>query len=351
MNSQDFRTQILIKKPRYAKSRIPLIEVFANKGQSKSEYAQFGPIYELFIYAFVLGLKRKSFLPLPSNNLTKDFVEIAKWKGGSALVDFLLMITLTHTDELGFDWNELEEMDEKDVDKAIGQIISFFEGYANGGLEYLQEQYDTNQLINSPYLFVDLLAENSTFKDLSVEEEAEISLEAQEATENTVEDTKRLIDGGENSKVEFKSTLRVNLATGQPDERMEMSCIKTIAGYMNTKPGTLLIGVSDAKIILGLDTDFNSFGKKPDLMDEFQKHLDNLIESYIGNSAYSLITLTFPEIDGKKVCRLDVQFSKKGPVYVKNKSKKTEEFYIRRAASTVALNASEMIGYISNNWE
>lgn len=350
MNSQDFRTQILIKKPRYAKSRIPLIEVFANKGQSKSEYAQFGPIYELFIYAFVLGLKRKSFLPLPSNNLTKDFVEIAKWKGGSSLVDFLLMVTFTHTDELGFNWNELEDLDEKDLEKAIGQIISFFEGYANGGLEYLQEQYDSNQLINSPYLFIDILAENSTFKD-DVDEQNEKGLEAQDATEGTLENTSKLIGGGETSNVEFKSTLRVNLATGQPDDRMELSCIKTIAGFMNTKAGTLLIGVSDAKEILGLDADFKSFGKKPDLMDEFQKHLDNLIENCIGNAAYSLITLTFPEIEGKKVCRLDVQFSKKGPVYVKNKTKKTEEFYIRRAASTVALNASEMIGYIENHWE
>lgn len=349
MNSQDFRTQILMKKPRYAKSRIPLIEVLANKGQSKSEYAQFGPVYELFIYAFVLGLKRKSFLPLPGNNLTKDFVEIAKWKGGGSLVDFLLMVVLTHTDELGFTWNELEEMEDKDLDRAIGQIIYFFEGYANGGLEYLQELYNSNQLINSPYLFVDLLAENSTFREIGLHQ-PETGLETQEATENTVESTLKLIEGGESPNVEFKSTLRINLATNVPDERMELGCIKTVAGYMNTKPGTLLIGVSDKKEVLGIDTDLASFGKKPDPMDEFQKHLDNLIESYIGNSAYSLITLTFPEIEGKQVCRLDVQFSKKGPVYVKNKSKKTEDFYIRRAASTIALAPSEMIGYIENHW-
>jgi|GEM_PF-1145793 len=349
MNSQDFRAQILLKRPRYAKSRIALIEIFANKGQSKSEYAQFGPVYELFIYAFVIGLKQKSFLPLPGNNLTKDFVEIGKWKGGGALVDFLLMIVLTHIDELGFTWNELEEMEGRDLDKAIGEIISFLEGYANGGLEFLQSQYDENQLLNSPYLFIDLLAENSTFK-LPENDLTERGLEPQEATSATLENTLHLIEGGETSNVEFKSTLRVNLHTNVPDEKMESSCIKTIAGYMNTKPGTLLIGVSDAKAILGLETDLKSFGNKSDLMDEFQKHLDNLIENYLGNSAYSLITLTFPEIEGNKICRLDVQFSKKGPVYVKNKAKKTEDFYIRRAASTIALNPSEMVGYIENHW-
>ncbi len=347
MNSQDFRTQILVKKPRYAKSRIPLIEVLANKGQTKSEYAQFGPVYELFIYAFIIGVKRKSFLPLPGNNLTKDFYEIAKWKGGGSLVDFLLMIIFTHTDELGFTWNELEDMDEKETEKAISSIISFLEGYANGGLKYLQELYDNNELINSPYLFVDLLAENSVFKEI---QDTEINLEAQEASDSTIENTKQIIEGGETSNVEFKSTLLVNLHTGQPDEKMELSCIKTLAGFMNSKPGTLLIGVSDLKNILGLEPDLQSFGSKHDPLDEFQKHLDNLIENYLGNSAYSLITLTFPDLNNIQICRLDVQFSKKGPVYVKNRSKKTEEFYIRRAASTISLNPSEMIGYIENHW-
>ena len=37
MNSEDFKNLILRRKPRYAKSRIPIIEAFANKGNSKSE--------------------------------------------------------------------------------------------------------------------------------------------------------------------------------------------------------------------------------------------------------------------------------------------------------------------------
>jgi hypothetical protein len=348
MNSQDFRSQILLKKPRYAKSRIPVIEAFANKGQSKSEYSQFGPIYELYIYAFMLGIKRDSFLPLPNNSLTKDFVEIAKWKGGSSLVDFLLMIIFSNSEKLGFEWNELEEMEGPELNKAITSIIAHIEGYANGGLEFLQKEYEENKLINSPYMFIDLLAENTQFT--SDVNDSDSGLEAQEATEDTVVGTIKMIDAGESTNVEFKSTLKVNLHTGVSDQKMEMACIKTLAGFMNTKNGTLIIGVSDKKEILGLDTDLASFGNKHDLMDEFQKHLDNLIENYLGNSAYSLITLTFPEIDGTVVCRIDVSFSKKGPVYVKNKAIKSEEFYIRRAASTIPLNPSEMMAYIDNHW-
>ena len=345
MNSEDFKNLIKVKKPRYAKSRIPVLEAFANKGKSKSEYSQFGPIYELYIYAFVLGLKKKMYLPLPTRNLTADFVEIAKWKSGSSLVDFLIMILFTHCDDIGFNWNELEDMEEKEINNKVNSIITFIESYANGGLEYLQTEYEQNNLHNSPYLFVDLLGENSTF----LEEETD-NLEVEDADDDIVSSTQKLISTGESPTSEFKSTLRINLHTNKPDEKMELSCIKTIAGFMNTKNGTLLIGVADDKEVLGLKTDFNSFGNKTDLLDEFQKHLDNLIEKYIGNSAYSLIKIYFPEIENKIICRIDVDFRKSGAIYVKNKSKNTEEFYIRRAASTTSLNPSEMMSYIDNHW-
>ena len=159
MNDQEFKSLILSKRPRYAKSKIPVIDAFANKGQSKSEYSQFGPIYELYIYAFRLGLKKGMKHPLPTRNLTQDFVEIGKWKRDSSLVDFLLMIIFSHADEIGFDWNELEDMDDKEIHKVISDIVEFIESYANGGLEYLQQEWEKGSLINSSYLFVDLMNE------------------------------------------------------------------------------------------------------------------------------------------------------------------------------------------------
>lgn len=157
MTAQEFKSALLMKRPRYANSKTPVIEAFANKGQSKSEYSQFGPIYELYIYAFRLGLKKGLRLPLPPRNSTKDFVEIGKWKRDSSLVDFLLMIVFSHSEEIGFDWNELEDMEDKELNKVISDIIDFMESYANGGLQYLQEEWENDNLINSSYLFVDLM--------------------------------------------------------------------------------------------------------------------------------------------------------------------------------------------------
>jgi hypothetical protein len=346
MNSEEFKSVIKGKRPRYANSRIPVINAFANKGSSKSEYSQFGPVYELYIYSFVLGLKKGLKLPLPTRSLTTDFLEIGKWKRDSGLVDFLLMVVFTHCEEIGFNWNDLEDMEDKQLNEVISKVIEFIESYANGGLEFLQQEWQENNLINSPYLFADLLAEVSTFRMV---EESKSGLEAVEATRDILEETKSLIEKGESAVVEFKSTLRVNLHNNEPDSKMELACMKTLAGFMNTKSGTLLVGVSDTKQVLGLKADFDSFGNKPNLLDEFQKHLDNLIEKHVGNAAFSSIDLTFPEIDGKMICRLDVSFRTNGPTYLTNKN--IQEFYIRRAASTKALTLSETTEYINSMWK
>src|SRR5690606_24512555 len=113
MNSQEFKNNLVTRRPRYANSRIPLIEALANKGSRSSEYSQFGPIYELYIYAMMIGIKRKSRLPLPPRNLTSDFLEIGKWKRESSLVDFLLMVIFTQSEDLNFSWNELEDIEEE----------------------------------------------------------------------------------------------------------------------------------------------------------------------------------------------------------------------------------------------
>lgn len=159
MNSQEFRTNLLIKRPRYANSRIPLLEVLANKGSRKTEYSQFGPLYEIYIYAFMLGIKKQLKLPLPPRDLTSDFIEIGKWKRDSSLVDFLLMVILTHSDEIGFDWNDLEDMEDTELNSVISKIVIFIEEYANGGLEYLHNLLEKGELENSHYMFIDLYNE------------------------------------------------------------------------------------------------------------------------------------------------------------------------------------------------
>ncbi len=349
MDSQDFRDSILNKRPRYAKARIPLLEALANKGNKNSEFSQFGPIYEIYIYAFILGIKKGLKLELPPSNLTTDFNPIGQWKRDSKLVDFLLMVVFTRCEEIGFNWNDLEDMEDSELNSVIKNIISFIESYANGGLDFLQKEYENDRLENDQYMFVNLLVKNSEFIDPI--ETPDYTISINETTEEVLETTEKIINSGESKKIEFKSTLRVNLHTNSPDPKIELSCMKTIAGFLNTNGGTLLIGVSDDKRVLGLDKDFESFSKKDDLLDEFQKHLDNRFETYFGNSIFSKIKIYFPILNNKTICRIEVERSEKEPIYLKNAvNGKKEEFYIRRSASTISLTPSDMMKYIESHW-
>lgn len=158
MTSDEFRDMILKKTPKYSVSVEYLFEKLANK-QGKGEFSQFGPLYELYVYAFYLGLKIDSRIELASGSNAKKFVEIAGWKQASPLIDFLLLTIFSRSEEIGFDWNDLEDMEEKELAETVRKIITFIEEYAYGGLEYLKTKFDNGDLDNSQYLFVDLMNE------------------------------------------------------------------------------------------------------------------------------------------------------------------------------------------------
>jgi len=164
MTSNEFREVILKKTPKYSVSVEYLFEKLANK-QGKGEFSQFGPLYELYIYAFYLGLKIRSRIELASGSNAKKFVEIAGWKSSSPLIDFLLLTIFSRSDEIGFDWNELEDMEEKELAEVVRKVVVFIEEYAYGGLDYLKNKFDSGQLDNSQYLFVDLLSDLVLNKD------------------------------------------------------------------------------------------------------------------------------------------------------------------------------------------
>ena len=352
MTSQDFKAAILSKSPHFANSNQKIFDALANKQQRSGQFSQFGALYELFIYSFFIGIHINSKIELPERKHTSEFAKIGAWKRESPIINFILFIVFSRSEEIGFDWNQLEHMSEKEIEIVLKEIVTFIEEYAHGGLNYLKNKYDNDELDNSQYLFIDVL-------DEVVERVAAISAEIEEETLNIVnenydpiEKIRELINMGETSLIEFKSTLRVNMFTAKPDKAMEHSCMKTIAAFLNSNGGTLFIGVDDKKVILGLENDFTSFSDNKDKMDEFQKHLDNLIEGYFNNAIFSLLDISFPVIEDKQICIVNVKHSNAGQVMLRNKADNNkEEFYIRRSASTTALSASDMISYIKAHWQ
>lgn len=137
-----------------------------------------------------------------------------------------------------------------------------------------------------------------------------------------------LIGSGESDAVEFKSTLRTNLHTGEKDSRMESTVLKTIAGFLNTNGGTLVIGVSDDGSPVGLDVD--GFASE----DKMSLHLISLLKERIGGQHAISVHPRFDDHGGVRVLVIECDRSK-APVFVRDGP--AERFYVRYGPSTQEL--------------
>jgi hypothetical protein len=352
MNSREFRDKIYIKRPRYQSAKREVLDLLARKGGKKGEFLLFGPYYEIYMYAFFIGYNRKERLPLSDGSSKKDFLKIGEWKP-QGIVDYLFMLIFSDKEIIKYELDELEELNEEEIDDVISSIITAIEEYANAGLSYLGDKIkaDKNEFTD-PFVFVNILNEvvDKSKEKGKYSKSNNVSKKIISQTKEQIR-IKSLIENGESSNVEFKSTLRYCLHQKKPDKKVEHSSMKTIAAFINTNGGTLLIGVEDNKNILGLEKDFSTLKKSNNKIDLFQIHLDNLIENYLGNQAFSFLNVLFHNIDGGLICEIKVNPNTKKHIMLKDIAEGgKEEFYIRRSASTIALSPTEMLEYIESHW-
>ncbi len=149
--------------------------------------------------------------------------------------------------------------------------------------------------------------------------------------------TKDLINEGETEHIEFKSSLRWNIHINKKDKAIEHASLKTIAAFLNSEGGTLLVGVNDEQEILGLKED--QFANA----DKVLLHLNKLIKDKIGTLHTQFINSEVEEIDGKNVLRVDCEAGTI-PAYLKNGNE--EIFYIRTGPATTNLTLSKVHDYI-----
>lgn len=147
-----------------------------------------------------------------------------------------------------------------------------------------------------------------------------------------------LVAGKETTNVEFKSTLRTNLHTGEKDPRMEMGVLKTIAGFLNSVGGgTLIIGVADDGTPVGIEPD--AF---PD-EDKMGLHLVNLLKDRIGGQHALNVHPRFDDFGEVRALMVDCKPAKV-PAYVKDGA--VERFFVRYGPSTHELTGSQAQDFI-----
>lgn len=112
-----------------------------------------------------------------------------------------------------------------------------------------------------------------------------------------------LIAQGESAQLEFKSTARWNLKEAKKDRTMEEVILKTVAAFLNTNGGTLLIGVEDNGNILGLQPDYQTLQKKN--RDGYELWLTNdLLLKEMGKEFAPYFAISFHIVDQKRSAKL-----------------------------------------------
>ncbi|OGK85709.1 MAG: hypothetical protein A2X53_03345 [Candidatus Rokubacteria bacterium GWA2_70_23] len=152
-----------------------------------------------------------------------------------------------------------------------------------------------------------------------------------------------LIKRGESRTLEFKSTLRWNLKEDRQDDKaVTHAVLKTIAAFLNTEGGDLLIGVADDGSIAGIERD------RLESDDKFMRHLAQVVRNGLGDRAGTCIDPKTQIVQGKTLCVVSCQRSPE-PVFLTWKGMETSpsgDFFVRSGPGTVKLQTGSASEYI-----
>jgi CBS domain-containing protein len=149
----------------------------------------------------------------------------------------------------------------------------------------------------------------------------------------------------EGQYLEFKSTLRYDLDRKCVNASLEHVVLKTVCAFMNSEGGDLVIGISDDRKVSGLEYDYSTL--KTQNRDGFENKLVTLLSTSIGDASLRFINISFPEIEGHEVCRVNVLPGAE-PVFLKENGQ--EVFYVRTGNNSRPFSLSDALKYVKEQW-
>ncbi|MFX0133713.1 MAG: helix-turn-helix domain-containing protein [Candidatus Hodarchaeota archaeon] len=147
----------------------------------------------------------------------------------------------------------------------------------------------------------------------------------------------KLIENGESETIEFKSTFKYDINKNRPNKELTHLISITICAFLNSRGGTLFIGIEDNKDIIGLDYDLKKVFKNIDI---FQQEIARVIRDDLGGSGIQF-DLEIELLKGKHVCIISVKPSER-PVFFNNK-----DYYVRKGTQNQKLNPKETVDHIN----
>jgi serine/threonine protein kinase len=169
------------------------------------------------------------------------------------------------------------------------------------------------------------------------------------------------ISSGESDKVEFKASLHrpygplspelQKLQPGQAKKAIEKilrkTVTKTIAAFLNSEGGTLLIGVEDSGNVLGIEPDFEYLKQGKQDSDGWLLSLQEVIIKALGAEVWNAIRVSLVPHGTQTVA---VVSCPPRTTETWHKEDGDERFYIRAANGTRELNGSTLVRYIREHW-
>ncbi len=157
-----------------------------------------------------------------------------------------------------------------------------------------------------------------------------------------IDNVEQLIKQGESSTLEFKTTFQWDVREGKKAEYLRDSCVKTIAAYLNSDGGMLLVGVEDNGDIFGIEKDLRLV--KGNSLDQFELLLTRVVTDKIGAEFAPFVRVSFEQVTSKTICVVEVKPAPK-PNYIEGK-----KFYIRTGNATRELSMAKAMEYIEMHW-
>jgi hypothetical protein len=179
-----------------------------------------------------------------------------------------------------------------------------------------------------------------------------------------------IIESGESDRVEFKwsllyprelhrSALPLGTVAGQisPAEwhaaamkmksTLQEEVCSTVAAFLNTSGGTLLIGVADDGTVSGIESDYPSLSSRLRSVDGWLLALKDAVQNLLGKDVWGSLRVSLVRRDTRTVAVVTC-----APRAVETwfTHGSVEEFYVRTSASTERLSPRKAADYIREHW-
>jgi hypothetical protein len=181
----------------------------------------------------------------------------------------------------------------------------------------------------------------------------------------------RLLDQGESESIEFMSPAAWSFGQLDPDNDItpspehitrggdapEFILAKTMAGFLNTHGGNLIMGLPENKEDQvegdGTGTENDYQYARDNVIDGYQRMIIDSVQKYFDTDFFTMqsmfLSIEFKKIRGKTVCRIKIKKSER-PLFLTSGNE--DVFFVRTGAQTREIRKiKELYGYISHHFQ